>query len=284
MGTQPFAMVLGQRENGEAFGDVFLEPGGQPGLAVAIAGDQLGQGGFGLGEIVRRPDRFQLLADALADLGIGGVMDGVPGEVVRRIRKQRGALFSRRTAALPSGTTEDDEPSCAIGSSSCQWWRHWFEPHWRRRMRAARRPLWSSETMKSTPRRPRATGFRGVRRIRESRGTATRQWTSASDRATETPRTRRRSSGPMPPLGDAGIACRAVDGREHVRRENGASPVRCCKSDAFADASHPGSFSDPPHHRARSRRGAFGHAPRTVASGRSDRWRTPWRPARASLS
>ena len=31
MGTQPFAMVLGQREDGEAFGDVLLEPGGQPG-------------------------------------------------------------------------------------------------------------------------------------------------------------------------------------------------------------------------------------------------------------
>ena len=157
MGAQPFAMVLGQRENGEAFRDVLLEPCGQPRLAVAIAGDQLGQGGFGLGEIVRRPDRFQLLADALADFGIRRVMDGVAGEVVRRIRKQRGALFSRRTAALPCGTIEDDEPSCAIGSSSCQWWRHWFEPHWRWRMRAARRPAWSSETMKSTPRRPRAT-------------------------------------------------------------------------------------------------------------------------------
>jgi hypothetical protein len=55
-------------------------------------------------------------------------------------------------------------------------------------LRAARKPAWSSETTYSTPRRPRAT--------RLSRNA--RQWTSASDRATETPSTRRRSSGPMP--------------------------------------------------------------------------------------
>lgn len=66
------AVMFGQGEDGEALGDVFLEPGGQFRRGLAIAGDELGQGGFGLGEIVRRPDRFQLSADALAALGVGG--------------------------------------------------------------------------------------------------------------------------------------------------------------------------------------------------------------------
>ena len=85
--------MFGQREDGETFGDVFLEPRGQLGRSVAIAGDELGQRGFGLGEVVRRPDRFQLLADAPGDLGVGGVMDGV--------------LSKMELAALPCGTTEN---------------------------------------------------------------------------------------------------------------------------------------------------------------------------------
>ena len=36
-----------------------------------------------------------------------------------------------------------------------------------------------------------------------------RQWTSASERATETPRTRRRSSGPMP-IADSTAASRTI--------------------------------------------------------------------------
>ncbi len=42
-GAQSAAMVLGQREDGEAFGHVLLEPCGQLRRGVAIAGDQLGQ-------------------------------------------------------------------------------------------------------------------------------------------------------------------------------------------------------------------------------------------------
>ena len=47
-------------------------------------------------------------------------------------------------------------------------------------------------------------------------------------------------SGPAPPR------VRAMEGHV-VRRENAASPVRSCKSGAFAAASHPGSFSCPSH-------------------------------------
>ncbi len=71
----------------------------------------------------------------------------------------------------------------------------WVRWNWRRchsasgktAWRAAREPAWSSETMKRTPRRPRA--------IRLSR--KARQWTSASDSAADTPSTRQRPSGPM---------------------------------------------------------------------------------------
>ena len=74
-------MVLGQREDGEAFGDVFLQPVGKPGRGVAVAGGELGERGFRLGEIVCRPDRFQLSADAPGGLGTEGVVDGVPGQM-----------------------------------------------------------------------------------------------------------------------------------------------------------------------------------------------------------
>jgi hypothetical protein len=82
-----------QGKDGEAFGNVFLEPCGQLGRSVAVAVDQIGQGGFSLGEIVRCPDRFQRSADALADFCVGSVMDGVPGQV--------------ELAALPCGAAQN---------------------------------------------------------------------------------------------------------------------------------------------------------------------------------
>ena len=75
-------------------GTFCFQPISQLGGGAAIGGDERGERGFRLGEIVGRPDRFQLAPNTLADLGIRRVMDGVPGQVVRRIRKQRGALFS----------------------------------------------------------------------------------------------------------------------------------------------------------------------------------------------
>ena len=54
---------------------------GQPGGGVAIAGDALGQRGFRPGEIIRRPDLFQLASDTLADFGVWGVMNGISGRV-----------------------------------------------------------------------------------------------------------------------------------------------------------------------------------------------------------
>ena len=66
---------------------------------VAIAGDELSQGCFGLVEIVRFPDRFQLSADALSGLGVGRVVDGVPGQM--------------ELAALPCGTAQNGAPGGA---------------------------------------------------------------------------------------------------------------------------------------------------------------------------
>ena len=71
----------GEREHREAFGRILLEPYGQFRVGVAVAGDDVVLGRLGLGQAVCRPDRFQLLADALAGLGVGRVVDGVPGEV-----------------------------------------------------------------------------------------------------------------------------------------------------------------------------------------------------------
>jgi len=83
--------MFGQGEDGEAFGDVFPDPLSQLRRGVAIAGDQRGERGFGLGEVVRRPDRFHLSADAFADLDVGRVGNGVPGEVKLAALPCRGA-------------------------------------------------------------------------------------------------------------------------------------------------------------------------------------------------
>ena len=92
-------VVLRQGKDREPRGDILFQPVGQLGRAVAVTGDQLGQRGFGLGEILCRPDRFQLLADALADLGVGGVVDGVLGQM--------------ELAALPCSTAENGAPGSA---------------------------------------------------------------------------------------------------------------------------------------------------------------------------
>ena len=62
-------------------GGVLLEPRGQFRRSVATACHQAGHGGFGAGEAVCRPNRFQVLTDARAGLGVGRVMDGILGEV-----------------------------------------------------------------------------------------------------------------------------------------------------------------------------------------------------------
>jgi len=74
-------MRLGQGEDGEAFGDVFLRPVGEPGIALAIAVNQLFQPGFSFGDIFRIPDRPQLSTNAFPGPGGGGVMDGVLSEM-----------------------------------------------------------------------------------------------------------------------------------------------------------------------------------------------------------
>ena len=102
-------MVLGQGEDGEGFGDVFLEPCGQPGCGIAIAGDELSQGGFGLGEIIRRPDRFQLSADALADLGVWVVVDGVAGQMELAALSCRAAEHGTTGSAQAAVVVRDDE-------------------------------------------------------------------------------------------------------------------------------------------------------------------------------
>lgn len=70
-GPQPFLMALGQREDSETFGDVFLEPRRLFGRGVTIVGEDFCQGGFDRDKIIRRPDRFQRLADRLAGLAFG---------------------------------------------------------------------------------------------------------------------------------------------------------------------------------------------------------------------
>lgn len=64
-------MVLGQREDREPLGCVFLEPCSQLRRRGAIAGNQLCQGRFSLGERAGIPHGAQLGSDALAGLDVG---------------------------------------------------------------------------------------------------------------------------------------------------------------------------------------------------------------------
>ena len=95
-------MVLWQREDGEAFGRVLLQPRGEFRRGVAIICDQSGQGGFGLCQRTGGPDLAQLGADALADGEVRRVVDGVPGEM--------------ELAALPFRAAED-RPACGPQAS-----------------------------------------------------------------------------------------------------------------------------------------------------------------------
>jgi hypothetical protein len=74
-------VALGQREDGEALGDRVLEPEGEFGGLVAVAFHQARQLGLGGLEVGGVPDPAQLLSDTLADGEIGGVVDGVLGQM-----------------------------------------------------------------------------------------------------------------------------------------------------------------------------------------------------------
>ena len=69
--------MLWQGEDGEAFGDGHLEPGGQVWRLVAIGFDQGFQLGFGTGEVFGVPDFSELAADAFSDGSGGRMMDGI---------------------------------------------------------------------------------------------------------------------------------------------------------------------------------------------------------------
>jgi hypothetical protein len=119
-GAHPFAVVLGQGEDSEGFGDVFLKPVGQPGRGVAIAGNQIGQAGFGLGEIIRIPDRFQLLADAFADIGVWCMMDRVAGQMELAALPCRAAEHGAAGGAQAAVVVGNDEldPAHAAGDEA----------------------------------------------------------------------------------------------------------------------------------------------------------------------
>jgi hypothetical protein len=74
-------VVLGQREDGQAFGHVLFQPFGQIRGGLPVGHYQLGQGGFGFGQRGRVSDCAHLSADALAGRQIGRMMDGVPGQM-----------------------------------------------------------------------------------------------------------------------------------------------------------------------------------------------------------
>ena len=85
-------MVLGQSEDGEAFGDIVLEPCGQFWRGFTVAGDQGDQFGLCLVGGIGVPDRSQLRADPFTGSRIGRVMD----RVLRQVE----------LASLPDGSAE----------------------------------------------------------------------------------------------------------------------------------------------------------------------------------
>src|SRR5512147_1828802 len=80
-GTHAPPVPLRQGEDGEAFGDVVLEPVGEAVGRATVGGDQAVE--FFLRGLQRGgvPDPPQLGANALADGGVGGVVNGVLREV-----------------------------------------------------------------------------------------------------------------------------------------------------------------------------------------------------------
>ena len=103
-GAHAAAVMLGQREDSQAFGHVLFQPFSEFRCGVAISGDQLCQGCFDLCQRTGVPDGAQLGADAFADRDVRCVMDRVLGQV--------------ELAPSPFRCSEDDEPLCAIGSST----------------------------------------------------------------------------------------------------------------------------------------------------------------------
>ena len=79
--AEALAVVLGQRAHGQPLGHVLFQPICQLRCAVAITGNQVGERGLGLGQIVGRPDGLELPPDALGRLGVERVVDGVAGEM-----------------------------------------------------------------------------------------------------------------------------------------------------------------------------------------------------------
>ena len=106
-------MMLGQREYSQAFGHGVFQPCRETGSGVTVAGDELVERDLGLGERDCIPDAAQLGTDALADGGVGSVVDGVGGEV------ELAALPGSGTKHGPTGGTQarvvvgDDEPDAA---------------------------------------------------------------------------------------------------------------------------------------------------------------------------
>src|SRR5512132_4505040 len=92
-GTQAPPVRLWQGEDGEAFGDVVVEPVGEAVGRATVGGDQAVE--FLLRGVQRGgvPDPPQLGADVLADGGVGGVVNGVLREV--------------ELTALPDGAGQD---------------------------------------------------------------------------------------------------------------------------------------------------------------------------------
>ena len=79
--AQASAMILGQREYSQAFGNGVFQPCRETGGRIAVSGNELVERDLGLGERGCIPDAAQLGTDALADGGVGGMVDGVCGEV-----------------------------------------------------------------------------------------------------------------------------------------------------------------------------------------------------------
>jgi len=105
-GTQASAVRLRQGEDGEAFGDVVLEPVGEAVGGATVGGDQAAE--FLLRGLQRGgiPDPPQLGTDALADGGVGGVVAGVLREVELAAPpdgpgQDGAALTTKRTPRMP---------------------------------------------------------------------------------------------------------------------------------------------------------------------------------------
>ena len=76
-GAQALAVFLGQAEDGEAFGHVELEPGGEFGRGLGVFGDHGLEEGFGEGAVLGMEDFAQFAGDDLAQGELGDVLGGI---------------------------------------------------------------------------------------------------------------------------------------------------------------------------------------------------------------